>query len=331
MKYVYVLTSYGEDFYAEQAAISIYTLRKFHPESEVVLITEKETLTYLKEKKSSLASMADKIIAPEMPEELSRFQKSRFLKTSIRQLVEGDFIFLDTDTLILDSLTELECLPYDMGVALQQDGPDWSIDNPHFHMKKYNVARGIDPDTQYGIKNFFNSGIMLCRDTQAVRDLFKMWHERWYESSTVYGYHADQCDLWISDVAAGHIIKELDGRYNCMAICPDISLRYFSDCKIFHYFSNSRKWKYLKVKSPEFLLRFRENGFTNEIDDMVDNIRVEYLKGLDIREKDAEKQKGKKNLLPKEDDKILVIIAKKINKRFPVIDKALTKLYKLIF
>ena len=43
MKYVYVLTSAPEDFYYEQALMSVYSLRKKMPDAKITVLTDDKT------------------------------------------------------------------------------------------------------------------------------------------------------------------------------------------------------------------------------------------------------------------------------------------------
>lgn len=327
--YVYVLTSDEEDFYADQAAISIYSLKKKNPESHVIVITDKKTMECLPAKGGHLESVVDEFVVKGIPVALTRYQRSRYLKTSCRKWVKGDYIFLDTDTIIMDSLHELESKDCMMGAVLLQDSFNWNRNNPHYHIKKYNKSRELPENYNYGIENFYNSGVMLCRDTPEVHNLYNRWHERWLESSSKYDFNMDQSDLWITDVEQGTLITPIEGQYNFMTLTPEFSMIYFSNCKIFHYFSNSPKMSFLKVKTPEFLLDFRKKGFDEELNEMIENIRKEYLGGLVIEDKQAiEKRKEKEKLKKIERKTTLEVLGRNVSYKFPWLEKMIAKVYK---
>ena len=106
MKYVYVLTSNETDFYAEQAVVSIYSLKKFNSGCFVVLVVDSSTNENLINGRELVKNLVDEVIVIDIPPLFSNHQKSRFLKTSLRDIISGDFIFIDTDTIILGSLDE---------------------------------------------------------------------------------------------------------------------------------------------------------------------------------------------------------------------------------
>ena len=72
------------------------------------------------------AVVSDEKAVVNVPEHYNKVQTSRYLKTSLRQTVEGDFLFIDSDTIITDSLADADSLTgnvmmvLDYHVSLQQ-------------------------------------------------------------------------------------------------------------------------------------------------------------------------------------------------------------------
>ena len=117
-KLVYVLTCAPDHYFIEQALLSVYTARYYNPDATIVLIvddlTDKllvgiraEILEYISEKKVKI-----------LPKEMSMMQRSRWLKTSVRNIIDGDFLFIDCDTLIARSLLEIDTIPYELSAVL---------------------------------------------------------------------------------------------------------------------------------------------------------------------------------------------------------------------
>ena len=305
-------------YYPEQTAVSIHSLRKYHPNALVYLLSDRETFDFLNKSDSILKELCNEIIVVDMPSGLNQFQKSRYLKTSIRRNIKGDFLFIDSDTIITGSLVDIENYPCSIGMVKQQDSDDWSINNPHIHLRKYNIAHNLPENFNHGIEHFYNAGLILCRDNELTQKFYDRWHELWYRSTSLFNFHMDQSDLWITNKEFGNIVSELPGQYNCMAICYPISLRYLSDCKVFHYFSSSQHCKYLKIRNPEFLKSIRLNGIDKETEELIKNIRIDYLAGLYITPKEEI-----------EHEEILVRIAKMITKRLPFFNKIINNSYNL--
>lgn len=69
------------------------------------------------------------------------------------------------------------------------------------------------------------------------------------------------------------MIRVLDGKYNCQIAA---SIRYLYSAKILHFF-NARFFAHNNIHpfySSDFYLRVRNEGFTHEIDEMINNVRM---------------------------------------------------------
>lgn len=314
MKYVYVLSSSEDDYYTEQALISIYSLRRYNPDAYVILFVDQVTIRTLENERSRIKEFVDEIITVSTPSELNFLQRSRYIKTSLRQLLTGDFLYLDTDTIILGNLKKLEGMKCEMGAVPLQDSDEWGLNNIHPQLRSYNNYRSLPENENHSIRKYYNGGVFLCRDTIKVHKFFETWHKGWLESSQNFHYHKDQPDLWIANAKINNLISEINGLYNFQINCFNKIPYNIFNCKIFHYIATSRYCQYLKVRTPEFLIQTRKEGITEETDRMLENIKTEYLKGLEIRE-----------ILDKENDSSLILIIKYLENKFPKLTKSLDK------
>ena len=110
IKFVYALISSEKDYYVEQAAISMHTLRAYNPGCHITLVANDDTLDTLTGNRSLIKNYVDEYVSVNPPAEFTPTQKNRFLKTTLRQNVEGDFLYVDNDTVITGSLKELDDL-----------------------------------------------------------------------------------------------------------------------------------------------------------------------------------------------------------------------------
>lgn len=280
MKFVYVVVSEKKDFYVEYCAVSIYSLKKYNKDAKVCVICDTNTYDHIITKNKYFRDILDEIIPVSVNNDYTAQQRSRFLKTSVRRLIDGDFVFIDSDTIITGDLKELLSFQQDIGAVKAQDSMSWNKENQHFHFKRYNKQRNLHEDFNYGIDHYFNSGMIVCRDTQKARDFYTTWHKSWSESSEKYYFHQDQCDFNRTNAQYDNLVTEINGKYNFGAIYPGNSMKFFNDCKIFHYFSTSVKLKKIKIKDPGLLERLCKNGITSEIDDLIENIKLEYLQNI---------------------------------------------------
>ena len=85
-KYVFVLTSSPKDFYCEQTLVAVASLRVHNPGAFVTLLTDDRTLATLTGNRAALKDAVDEIKALTLDEKLTPMLRSRFLKTSIRNV-----------------------------------------------------------------------------------------------------------------------------------------------------------------------------------------------------------------------------------------------------
>lgn len=116
-KVVYVITSTEEDFYLEETLISVYSLKKKSPSIIIELVVDTKTDMTLTGKRATLLDYVDKKIVVNVPEKYNKVQTSRYLKTSVREYVDGDFLFVDSDTIITDSLEGIDHFNCDIGMV----------------------------------------------------------------------------------------------------------------------------------------------------------------------------------------------------------------------
>lgn len=277
-----MIVSGKNDFYVEYCAVSAYSLKKYNKEAKVRVICDSDTYDHIIAEKKYFLELVDEITPVSVNQDYTPLQKSRFLKTSVRTLIDGDFVFIDTDTIITGDLKELQSFDKDIGAVKAQDPHLWGKDNPH--IQRYNRQRNLPEDYNHYIEKYYNSGVIICRDTQKAREFYDAWHNSWLESSEKYGFHQDQCDFNRINALYGNLVTEITGEYNFMANAPGISMKFFKDCKIFHYFSTSSKLKKLKIKDPLLLERLSRNGISSEIDELMAGLKTEYLENI-IRER----------------------------------------------
>ena len=111
---LYVLTSTDKDIYMEQLWVSVTSLRMYNPETTVVLLMDKITYEGLIGYRAKLLDLIDEPIVVPTPEGYSQKEMSRYIKTTARQWVKGDFLFIDTDTVIAGDLSDVDKLEGDV-------------------------------------------------------------------------------------------------------------------------------------------------------------------------------------------------------------------------
>ena len=219
-------------------------------------------------------------------------------------------LYIDNDTIITGDLSTLSNTKGDIAAVLNRHKGDWSISNLHPMLRiYYSKAKNIIEEDKY-IKEYFNGGVIFCRDTDNSHKFFQKWHELWLNDSTNLKFHKDQPSMWRANYICGHIITPVDGIYNCQLAYPRDCLKYLFDAKIIHYFSSNDLANHIKFKQKEELKYIREYGIDNIVKKNISNITNDYINGLHFYS-DAE---------VKYFDKPLTIIAIKLSKMFPFLN-----------
>lgn len=226
---IYVLVANDKNLYLEEMWVSIWSLRQFHPDANVKVLVDKETEGYLRTF-PQLMEMISEVIVVSTPQGYNAKQRSRQIKTTVREVVKGDYLFIDTDTVICKPLSSLTS-------DLPSEGSVFAVPDAHLPLNEClypptgEVKRifGVDcSDARY----WFNSGVMYVRDTPTAHELYKRWNESWTFSCFEKGNSQDQPSLLKTDKEMGYVIGELPGIYNAQVA---MSLKYFADAAVLHW------------------------------------------------------------------------------------------------
>lgn len=260
MTAVYVLISSGQDFYYEQLLVSLYSLRIYNPELNVVVLVDDVTEQTLHGKRSKVRELANEIKVIAVPEEYNPKARSRYIKTTFRNYLAGNLLFIDTDTVIADTLKDIEHTDADIACVLDYHVPlDRQLDGIKIKQNVQSIFKEDVSDENI----YYNSGVIWLKDTPVVRNLFDQWNHYWNISAFEAGKCFDQPALMMANRKCGHIIKELDGTYNCQILT---SIRYLHKAKIIHFFNNvwDGKEKFSPFFDNKLYLKIKETGHISE-------------------------------------------------------------------
>ena len=232
MKYVYVLTSSINDFYYEQFYLSASSLRLHNPDASIVVLLDSKTKEGLTDKRRGYEKVVSEIKTIEVPAELSQIEISRWLKTSMRRYIQGDFLFIDCDTIIAEDISSISGQNIIFGACLDCH----SLLNRHYNRNLF-----IDNDKKLGFTSYIsnkhiNSGIIFCSDTPETHKIFERWHELWLYSKSK-SILRDQPSLNMAIYENQSYFTELDGIWNCQITAN--YLPFIANAKIIHYFATS--------------------------------------------------------------------------------------------
>lgn len=272
-KIVYVVISDETDFYLEQALLSVFSLRRHNLNAYVELVVDQDTDATIAGKRGEILKYIDNKVVVNIPKEYNKRARSRFLKTNVRAYVTGDYLFIDTDTILFDRLDEIDLFDGDIGAVVNNHVPISQYYNRYgTNVLKIAKQEGwtCTDDIQY-----FNSGVLYVKDTEKARQFCSDWHQAWKNSFKEYGRHWDQTPMAFVNEKYNYVIKELPGTWNCQVL--KMAIPYLHKAKIIHYSKGNNKMVYTFGNTMIFH-KIRENGFiTEDIIKYVDNAKSVFV------------------------------------------------------
>src|SRR5271166_191567 len=112
-RFCYVLTTNGRDEFADMTYASVAFLRYAYPEAEIICLCDAASHRALETARHPLMKVVDRALPIETPEAPPSF-RNRFVKTQMRQLLEGDFVYFDSDTIVVERIDEMLSCPAPM-------------------------------------------------------------------------------------------------------------------------------------------------------------------------------------------------------------------------
>ncbi len=254
-KIVYVLVSKENDIYLEQAWLSLYSLRLHNPTTHVVVLVDATTESSLVGKREKFKCLPTEIIVVDTPQEYTPVQRSRYIKTSARKYISGDFLFIDTDTIVTDKLDELDTLEIEIGAV-----PEFHVDLNHFPGVNglYKVANKLGWKYDENDKYNFNSGAVYAKDTKKAHQFYDTWFQCWQKSIATLGRHHDQPPMAMADHILGHPISPISGIWNCQIL--EHGIFYLPNAKVIHYFGTS-----IPKSKDDYIYAFEDKNILLEI------------------------------------------------------------------
>lgn len=263
MKILYVLVSSESDFYYEQALISMMSAKFQMPNCSISLLTEQETENSLKGSRNLINEYISERKVVDLDASLSPMQKSRWLKSSMRNLIDGDFLYVDVDTVFAtpvdESLFSKDVMGVPDGNCLLKNHPmKWFIED---NLKKVH----FDNTLKYHI----NSGVLFFKDTPIARSFAQKWHNRWLECC--------KKEIFIDQTALHQAIIDFEEK---IGLLPDYmnaqfgrNINTLASGVILHYYSSwadgSLYKPAYKFLQDSFLKKVRENPMSKDIQKLI--------------------------------------------------------------
>lgn len=233
-KIVYCLASSGRDYYYEQLFISVHSLRKHNPEACVEVVCDDKTYATLVGTRAKIFELVTDVVSVALPESMEQWERSRYIKTHMRTLVQGDYLFIDVDTIICSSLKVVDDFDFDIGAVKDEwnDKPVQRVarNNSDYWANQYAQKANV---SVVGLHHF-NSGVMYVKDTPIVHSLYEQWainYEKYKQK-----IKQDQLSLMLANKEVGNVVVEMNRNLNCL-VAVKTCAKHIDDAIIIHYYS----------------------------------------------------------------------------------------------
>jgi hypothetical protein len=250
-KLLYILSSSETDTYLESALISIYSARFRMPNANITLLVDDNTNNSFVGKRSELLNYISEKIVISFDNDIDLKIRSRLLKTNMRNHISGDFLYIDCDTLIANSLNDIENCTYDIAAVL--DGHTVLEKHPVYEIFAKQSSVYNYPFEK--VENYFSGGVMYVRDSEKAYNFFNSWHKN-YKLGLKSGINQDEPSLAKTNFDFGNIIHKLPDEWNCQI---RLGALYLKDLKILHFWSK-KNMPISFLGSKDFLFKLKNEG-----------------------------------------------------------------------
>ncbi len=220
--------------------ISAQSLLQHNEGAKVVILVDQGTAATFTGKRTFHKKLGVDIREIQVPERYNNRDRSRFLKTTMYNYIDENFLFIDGDTLVCDRLDRDEITSganaqdICIGMVLDRHLKISDSSYKNFYEKR---ANPLHWSSGFQDKHF-NSGVIWVKKSPDAQKFFEEWHRLWKETLEKYSVVYDQTALNEVNARLGGIVKEIDGTWNCQATRRSSFLKYLQDAKIMHYYAS---------------------------------------------------------------------------------------------
>lgn len=254
-KIVYVLVSSPDDCFYEQLLMSLYSLRLYNKDAFVELVVDSGTNLNLTGFRGQINNLVEKKSVVDVPLTYTQKEKSRYIKTNLRRLVVGDYLFIDTDTIICDNLSEVDSFTENI-YATSNGNTSLEVSNTVDFDYMLAMAKIMEYDL-IGCE-YHNSGVFFVKDNESTQSFYRDWYE-YYKKCTERGVDMDQISLCKVNALHHNFISHMPEEWNCQIQRRGLLLT--GKKKIIHYYTNINPSHFIlaereiheKIKKQEYL------------------------------------------------------------------------------
>ncbi|MGN0317377.1 MAG: glycosyltransferase [Lachnospira sp.] len=257
-KLVYVLTCAPEATYIEQALMAVWSARYWNPSAHIVLLTDDKTSAILHSEgpRGEILQYISEEIVSTFDDDKSMLYRSRWIKTKARELVDGDMLFVDCDTICCRSLESVDAFQCLAGAVLESHLliPEM---NKQMQREIETWAQKVGWSTE-NEKTYFSSGVLYTKDVPTTHELYRNWHVTW-KSGVEKGINIDQPTLAYANIQCNHLIEQIPDSYNCILFTQPQHTR---EAHILHIAAYRNPSVLFEEKT---LIQIRKSGLYDEV------------------------------------------------------------------
>ena len=274
-KLLYVVVSSAKDTFLEQAYLSMTSAKYYNPECHIAMLTDEYTRQSLDENRKKILAIVDELVVVPTDGMDTPKKRSRYIKCSARQHISGDFLYIDTDTLIARAVDDIDNLNVSVGAIPDMHSLLKDCTSLQGNLSKCEQI-GFKPDTE---KPYYNGGVLYVKDDDCARNFYQTWLEEWLKGLEK-GIDFDQPALAKADSLLGYVIKPIDDRWNVQYVN---GVHYLGSAYIFHYLVSNKKphfWNGYVLKNDEAFQLLKEN-YDHVNDDFYQKLIKYPVSGID--------------------------------------------------
>lgn len=253
----YAVATDGERRYVDLVAISALAVKRIHPGAKITVLTDDRSLPIISSLLEPFA-LAEKVRSVGAYPAGAVGVRSRFVKTQVRQFIDGDFLYLDADAIPVASFArvfrckEVLCAAIDRSPLMPGGNgfPSWA--EPAFERLGW----------PFPSKFYLNSGVVFWRDTSITRQLGRLWHENWLRFFRESNDFADQPAFnYCIDHLSGLFPRIMDDKFNArVGVAPEFARK----AAIYHFYASGPGTPG-SIAVNELLMRFREGSLLDKL------------------------------------------------------------------
>ena len=224
----FVLSEKDLGLYTDMAAVAALAVRRLHSQARIVLVIDEPTAHVIEYGNHALAGIVSEIIVQPTGTDAPGVS-SRHLRTVLRQLVKGDYLYLDTDAIAVRPLDR--GWPKGTDLAMARDRNQRGITPlARPDIEKLRMKLGW----KFRMDRYLNAGVLFVRDTPSAHAFYAEWHRRWKQALSL-GIWQDQFSFNTASTAGVATIGILPDRDNWVTHSTAM-LR--GRARIFHFFAS---------------------------------------------------------------------------------------------